>query len=85
MSNQAVRRTILARIIRDIPTFGGVIPKGVVLAVIDGQEKSNRWNLGLPSGGVVVSCARRGDEFELAEETSKSPATTSAMNLIDEI
>jgi len=84
MTTKSRPQGILARIIRDIPTFGGTIFKGSTLAVVGGggseSRPANRWSLGsLVSGQVEVCCARRGQEFELIEaetEQERSNAET---------
>ena len=79
--------TILARIIRDIPTLGGVIAcGGPLLAIASGgpsekRPKSNRWNLARVADGVVVlSNVRKGFEFEL-EEMAAAATGTEAVDL----
>ena len=74
--------TILARLIRDIPTLGGVIAcGGPLLAIASGgpsekRPKSNRWNLARVADGVVVlSNVRKGFEFELVETPTVEAAT----------
>lgn len=83
--------TILARLIRDIPTLGGVIAcGGPLLAIASGgpsekRTKSNRWNLARVADGVVVlSNVRKGFEFEL-EETATVEAATVDLNGFDDL
>ena len=73
--------TIMARIIRDIPTFSGTVHKGTSLPILNGggtsERPANRWNLGSPiHGHVVLSNVRKGQDFELVE----TPAVTSSVS-----
>lgn len=69
---------ILARIIRDIPTFGGTVREGR-LPTTTGSE--GRCNLSdTKTGTAVVSGVRRGQEFEFAEITHVG--TTHGINAI---
>lgn len=84
MTDQAVRRTILARVIRDIPTLGGDVKRGTLvnvaggeIEVIDGSRTRfvSMSNLACRTTGEIrVSCARRWQEFEIVEAEQVEPA-----------